>query len=166
MTYLEATISEVLRHASVVPFALPHSTSSDVSFAGYVIPKGAYIIVRLDTALHDPEVWQEPDKFLPERFIGSDGKMVRHDGFIPFSTGRSTQIVVYEFMLPFCHPYKLIPTDFRCNTLQWGNANPEIKVTPAENPELSGVLSLKAGVGQNIALHASPIVRNVALPVH
>ena len=91
MTYLEATISEVMRHASIVPLGVPHSTSEDVSFAGYVIPKGAYVIVRLDTALHDPEVWQEPDKFRPERFIGADGKLLRPEGFIPFSTGTCTQ---------------------------------------------------------------------------
>lgn len=91
MTYLEATISEVMRHASVVPLGVPHSTSEDVSFAGYVIPKGAYVIVRLDTALHDPEVWQEPDKFHPERFIGADGKLLRREGFIPFSTGTCMQ---------------------------------------------------------------------------
>ena len=91
MTYLEATISEVMRHASIVPLGVPHSTSEDVSFAGYVIPKGAYVIVRLDTALHDPEIWQEPDKFRPERFIGADGKLLRREGFIPFSTGTCTQ---------------------------------------------------------------------------
>ena len=36
----------------------------------------------------------------------------------------------------------------------------------AENPDLLKVLSLKPGVGQNIAMHASPTVRNVSLSNH
>ena len=43
---------------------------------------------------------------------------------------------------------------------QWGTADTEIRVPSAENPELSKViLSLKPGVGQNIALCASPTAR-------
>ena len=46
--------------------------------------------------------------------------------------------------------------------LRWGITNTEIKVTLAENPEQSEVLSFKFGEseGQNIALHASPAGRN------
>ena len=47
-----------------------------------------------------------------------------------------------------------------------------MKVLSAENPELTNVLPLKRGVGQNIAMHVSPTYRNVILlliitfPVH
>ena len=34
--------------------------------------------------------------------------------------------------------------------------------THAENTELSKLLSLKSGAGQNIAMHASPTARNLA----
>ena len=36
----------------------------------------------------------------------------------------------------------------------------EIKVSSTENPELTNVLPLKPGVGQNIATHESPTARN------
>ena len=39
---------------------------------------------------------------------------------------------------------------------QWGIADTEIKVPSVENTELTSVLPLKLGVGQNIATHASP----------
>ena len=39
----------------------------------------------------------------------------------------------------------------------------EIKVPYVENPELWNVLSLKPGVGQNIAMHASPTARKVSI---
>ena len=35
-----------------------------------------------------------------------------------------------------------------------------VKIPSADNPELSKVLSSKNGVGQRIALHASPAVRD------
>ncbi|KAK7471858.1 hypothetical protein BaRGS_00035517 [Batillaria attramentaria] len=46
------------------------------------------VIPNLDSVLHDPEVWEDPDTFRPERFIGPDGKLIRYEEFIPFSTGR------------------------------------------------------------------------------
>ena len=42
-------------------------------------------------------------------------------------------------------------------------ADAEIKVLSVENPGLSKVFSVKPGIGQNIAMHASPAARNVFL---
>ena len=48
----------------------------------------------------------------------------------------------------------------------------EIKISSVENTELTNVLPLKSGLGQNIAMHASPTARNFflvlisAIPVH
>ncbi|KAK7465119.1 hypothetical protein BaRGS_00037698 [Batillaria attramentaria] len=86
MTYLEATEKEILRMANFLSLNVPHGTACDVSFAGYTIPKGATVIPNLDSVLHDPEVWEDPDTFRPERFIGPDGKLIRTCRF--FATGR------------------------------------------------------------------------------
>ena len=43
-------------------------------------------------------------------------------------------------------------------TLQWRTADTERKEPSVENPESSKVVPLKPGVGQNISMHASPIV--------
>nr|KAG5687492.1 hypothetical protein BaRGS_017084 [Batillaria attramentaria] len=88
MTYLEATTMEVLRIVNIVPLSLPHETACAAGFAGYTIPKGTTVIPNLDSVLHDPEVWEDPDTFRPERFIGPDGKLLRYEEFVPFSTGR------------------------------------------------------------------------------
>ena len=45
---------------------------------------------------------------------------------------------------------------------QCGTVDTEIKVPSVENVEL--VLPLKLGIGQNIAMHASPTARNFFLP--
>ena len=42
-------------------------------------------------------------------------------------------------------------------------ADTEIKASSARNPELSKILSLKHGVGQNIALYVSPDAGNSVL---
>ena len=47
--------------------------------------------------------------------------------------------------------------------MQWHTVGAEIKVPYVENPELWNFLSLESGVGQSIAMHASPTVRKVSL---
>ncbi|KAL8600943.1 hypothetical protein ACOMHN_030600 [Nucella lapillus] len=88
LVYLEAAIWEVLRKGDITPMSIGHATADDVTFRGYVIPKGAMIIPNLSSVLQDPEIWGDPENFRPERFIGPDGKLTRPEEFIPFSTGR------------------------------------------------------------------------------
>ena len=47
--------------------------------------------------------------------------------------------------------------------LQWHTVDAKIKVPYVENPELWNVLPLKPGVGQRIAMHASPTARKVSI---
>ena len=49
------------------------------------------------------------------------------------------------------------------NTLQRGTVDTEIKAPSAVNTELLTFLSLKPGVDQNIAMHASSTARNFSL---
>ena len=35
----------------------------------------------------DPDHWDEPDKFKPERFLDQEGRLVRHERFLPFGVG-------------------------------------------------------------------------------
>ena len=47
--------------------------------------------------------------------------------------------------------------------LHWHTVGAEIKVPCVENPELWNCLPLKPGVGQSIAMHASPTARKVSI---
>ena len=90
LPYLEATIAETLRLSSLGPLAIPHKAIVDTTLQGYHIPKGTAVIVNLWSLHHDPAIWDNPDKFMPERFLDKDGKFVppKQDRFLPFSAGR------------------------------------------------------------------------------
>nr|KAG5693493.1 hypothetical protein BaRGS_006483 [Batillaria attramentaria] len=87
LTYVEATIMEVLRRGNIAPMIL-HGTSEDTTFRGHTIPKDTVLMVILESAVLAPDVWDDPLTFRPERFLDSDGKLVRSENFIPFSLGR------------------------------------------------------------------------------
>ena len=89
MPYTEAFIAELLRIASVGPFGLPRLVSEDFKFHGYFIRKGTSIIPSIYSTHYDPNVFSEPNKFQPERFLSSDAKTVlKNDSLIPFLIGR------------------------------------------------------------------------------
>ncbi|NXC48134.1 CP2K6 protein, partial [Penelope pileata] len=88
MPYTDAVVHEIQRFANILPINLPHETTTDVIFKGYFIPKGTYIIPLLNSVLQDKTQWEKPQSFYPEHFLNSEGKFIKKDAFMPFSTGR------------------------------------------------------------------------------
>ena len=89
LSYVEAFIMEVQRCASVLPLAIPHAvTSDDVVFHGYRMPKDTPVLFNLDSVLKDPDIFENPLQFNPERFIDADGNLFWPKEFIPFGIGR------------------------------------------------------------------------------
>ncbi|KAH7139807.1 cytochrome P450 [Dactylonectria estremocensis] len=73
LPYIEATIKEVLRWHPVAPMGLPHTTTSDDVCEGYFIPKDSMVFPNVWHFTHDPEVYDEPMSFKPERFLEREG---------------------------------------------------------------------------------------------
>ena len=71
-----ATITELLRNASIAPLALPHKAVCDTSVAGYNIPKGVDVMVNLWAINHDPDFWEDPYDYKPERFLNTEGELL------------------------------------------------------------------------------------------
>ncbi|KAL0108030.1 hypothetical protein PUN28_014950 [Cardiocondyla obscurior] len=84
----EATIQEVLRRSNIVPLGTPHATTRDVKLNGYTLPAGTHVMPLVYAVHMDPELWEEPEAFRPERFLASDGKVRKPEYFMPFGVGR------------------------------------------------------------------------------
>ena len=87
MKFVEATILEIQRLANIAPTTVQHSTSQDTTLLGYHIPKRTIVLPNLYSALMDPNYWNEPNNFNPERFIDDKRKLIKYDALIPFGTG-------------------------------------------------------------------------------
>ncbi|KAH7515521.1 hypothetical protein FEM48_Zijuj10G0035500 [Ziziphus jujuba var. spinosa] len=89
LPYLQAIIKETFRLHPAVPLLLPRRAEADVEISGFTVPKGAQILVNAWAIGRDSSMWENPNSFKPERFLGSDID-VRGQSFelIPFGSGR------------------------------------------------------------------------------
>ncbi|KAL3537133.1 hypothetical protein ACH5RR_000499 [Cinchona calisaya] len=88
LKYLKMVIQETFRFHPVVPL-IPRSSRENREVNGYMIPEKSRVLVNFWTIGRDPEYWDDPEKFKPERF---EHKSVNYMGtqseYIPFGTGR------------------------------------------------------------------------------
>ena len=92
MPYVKATLLEIGRYGSLVPVSLPHKAVNTCQLGGYTIPKDTPVWMNLWAMHHDEDLWEEPFKFKPERFLDEDGQVVDADHpnrkhLMPFSAG-------------------------------------------------------------------------------
>nr|AKI33875.1 cytochrome P450 76AD1-like protein [Seguieria aculeata] len=89
LPYLQSIVKETLRMHPPTVFLLPRKADADVELYGYVVPKNAQVLVNLWAISRDPNAWENPDVFSPERFLDRDIDMKGQDfGLIPFGAGR------------------------------------------------------------------------------
>ncbi|KAG0445548.1 hypothetical protein HPB47_014095 [Ixodes persulcatus] len=69
LPYTQACILESLRMYPNAPMGLPHNTSCDTEVGGQFIPKDTGILYNIYAINHDPNLWDDPEAFRPERFL-------------------------------------------------------------------------------------------------
>ncbi|KAJ7477019.1 putative monooxygenase [Mycena galericulata] len=75
LPYVRSIMTEVFRLQPAIPLALPHALRQDDVYEGMHLPKGSLVIPNVWHMLHDPEAYQNPMKFDPDRFQGLDSEM-------------------------------------------------------------------------------------------
>jgi cytochrome P450 len=78
---------------------LADSLRSDVKIDDHFIPKDTQILPLLWAVHMNPELWEDPEKFQPSRFINEDGKVQKPEYFMPFGIGKFTSHYLFFFNL-------------------------------------------------------------------
>ncbi|KAH6916318.1 O-methylsterigmatocystin oxidoreductase [Coprinopsis sp. MPI-PUGE-AT-0042] len=74
LPYLQAIMKEVARWHTVVPLSTPRATAGEDIYKGFRIPAKTVVLSNAWAILHDPEVFENPMEFNPERYL-KDGKI-------------------------------------------------------------------------------------------
>ncbi|CAN1759017.1 Phenylacetaldehyde oxime monooxygenase CYP71AN24 [Linum perenne] len=89
MHYLKLIFKETLRLYPPIVFLLPRETLASADVAGFGISAGSRVLVNTWAIHRDPDVWENPDEFIPERFENNPIDYKGRDfQYIPFGAGR------------------------------------------------------------------------------
>lgn len=87
--YLKAVIKEIFRLHPPAPVLVPRESMEEVIIEGYEIPSKTRFFVNAWAIARDPESWENPEVFDPDRFMGSSIDFKGQDfELIPFGAGR------------------------------------------------------------------------------
>ncbi|KAL8056935.1 hypothetical protein ABFX02_04G150700 [Erythranthe guttata] len=91
MDYMKAVIKEAFRYHPPGPILVPRVALADVKIKGYDVLRGTWVFVNVWAIGRDPDCWDEPEKFEPERFLNMSN-VIDFKGLdfelIPFGAGR------------------------------------------------------------------------------
>jgi cytochrome P450 len=82
--YLAALVKEVLRIRPPIPVAAGRVLDEPLSIGGHTVPAGTPVMIDAWGVHHDPDVYPDPERFQPERFL--DGGSERYT-WLPFGGG-------------------------------------------------------------------------------
>ncbi|CAD6202906.1 unnamed protein product [Miscanthus lutarioriparius] len=89
LKYLQAIVKETFRLHPPAPLLLPRQAETTTEIRGYTVPKGTRVLVNVWAIGQDRELWAEPEKFVPERFLEKEIDFRGRDfELVPFGSGR------------------------------------------------------------------------------
>ncbi|KAM7251244.1 hypothetical protein ACFE04_023127 [Oxalis oulophora] len=86
LPYLQNIVSETLRLYPAAPLLVQHVASEDCKVGGYDMPRGTMLLVNAWAIHRDPNLWEDPTSFKPERFDNRESREAYK--LIPFGMGR------------------------------------------------------------------------------
>ncbi|KAL1698779.1 cytochrome P450 [Schizophyllum commune] len=110
LPYLTAVIKETLRFAPGVVTPAPRIVHQDSVIAGHPVPAGTTVAIGATFVHLNPEVYDEPKKFKPERWLEEGVHALESAYFIPFSKGPRMCLGHY---LAWCEMYLVLANVLR-----------------------------------------------------
>jgi cytochrome P450 len=86
LTFTNAVISEAMRLYPPLPMTIRQAHEDDV-LDGYTIKANSGVFINIYSAHHNPDVWDNPEGFDPERFLPERFKDIPRFAYLPFGGG-------------------------------------------------------------------------------
>ncbi|KAL5714272.1 flavonoid 3',5'-hydroxylase [Ranunculus cassubicifolius] len=109
LPYLQAICKETFRKHPSTPLSLPRVSLEPCEVNGYCIPKGTRLNINIWAIGRDPNIWENPLEFDPDRFLSGENAKIdpsgNHFELIPFGAGRRIcagarmAVVIVEYLL-------------------------------------------------------------------
>nr|UUB32661.1 cytochrome P450 CYP4BQ1 [Dendroctonus rhizophagus] len=121
MKYLEMVIKESLRLYPSVPFYSRQTTEDVLYEDGKVIPQGITLIVSSYAIHRNPHVYDQPDKFIPSRFLNLESKPFT---YLPFSAGprncigqKFAMLLIKFALINVLSNFEILPSNPSCEVV-------------------------------------------------
>jgi cytochrome P450 len=86
LEFTKAVINETLRLYPPVPFMAREAIDAD-DLNGQPVRKGMQVVISPWVVHRHRTLWDAPDAFRPERFLGEEGRSIARGAFLPFGLG-------------------------------------------------------------------------------
>ncbi|XP_053674504.1 probable cytochrome P450 304a1 [Anopheles nili] len=89
LPYTEATVRECLRIDTLIPTGIVHRTTENTELEGYHVHENTLLLVDFDRINNQQDIWEDPRKFRPDRFLDDMGKLdLSKDRTLSFGIGK------------------------------------------------------------------------------
>ncbi|CAG2011706.1 unnamed protein product [Fusarium graminearum] len=69
LPYINSMVKESLRWMPAVPMGAAHKADDDIYYGDLCIPKGSFLLPNVWWFLHNPETYQDPERYDPDRYL-------------------------------------------------------------------------------------------------
>ncbi|XP_071823155.1 cytochrome P450 3A24-like [Apostichopus japonicus] len=139
MEYLDCFVRESLRMYPPAAGLERYNDKGDIVIKDLLIPEGFRVYVPVYAIHHDPEIWDNPEEFRPERFNKENRSKIHPVSWLPFGDGPRSCIGMRLAMMEMKFAVVRLLQEFKIETC------PETEIPPVLN-KASGFICPPNGV--------------------